>query len=360
MIFFALMIFVHPTGNILNIDAIWESRLHFGIFTTSMDDDLINLLQKQQTEADDIVIGSETKYFKHFEGNRKVMGGPSLHHLQKAIELADSSPYKISIIAYDIEHWELTPIDEQNNPVGSISKGASIVHSAGYKFGIAPDLRYLLDNYQKINWKEVDFLVMQMQRKAADTQYLASTVESVTKVVRSMNPETEIFVQVALRFTDVEQTMAAIERARYFADGIIIVYIPSGFVPCPNCTLENLETVLVSINSMRLHSSSKTDIPITENDQTNQKIKIPDWVRNNAKWWSEGSIGDNHFALGIQYMIKTEIIKIPITENDQTNQKIKIPDWVRNNAKWWSEGSIGDNEFALGIQYLIKIGIILV
>src|SRR3972149_4662555 len=84
-----------------------------------------------------------------------------------------------------------------------------------------------------------------------------TTVESVTKVVRSMNPDTEIFVQLALRFTDVEQTIAAIERARYFADGIIIVYIPSGFAPCPNCTLENLETVLVSINSMRLHSSSK-------------------------------------------------------------------------------------------------------
>ena len=87
-------------------------------------------------------------------------------------------------------------------------------------------------------------------------------------------------------------------------------------------------------------------------------IKIPDWVRNNAKWWSEGSIGDKDFASGIQYMIKQGIIIIPASENGGANQNIKIPDWVRNNAKWWSEGSIGDKDFASGIQYMIKIGII--
>jgi len=89
-----------------------------------------------------------------------------------------------------------------------------------------------------------------------------------------------------------------------------------------------------------------------------KEISIPDWVRNNAKWWSEGSIGDKDFASGIQFMIKERIIKIPTTENGQANQNVKIPDWVRNNAKWWSEGSIGDKDFASGIQYLIKIGII--
>jgi len=88
------------------------------------------------------------------------------------------------------------------------------------------------------------------------------------------------------------------------------------------------------------------------------EIKIPDWVRNNAKWWSEGSIGDKDFASGIQYMIKQGIIVIPTSENGVASNDIKIPDWVRNNAKWWSEGSIGDKDFASGIQYMIKIGII--
>jgi hypothetical protein len=99
-------------------------------------------------------------------------------------------------------------------------------------------------------------------------------------------------------------------------------------------------------------------IPSTVTSMPTDIIKIPDWVRNNAKWWAEGSIGDKDFASGIQYMIKQGIIIIPLSENGGANQNIKIPDWVRNNAKWWAEGSIGDKDFASGIQYMIKIGII--
>ena len=36
----------------------------------------------------------------------------------------------------------------------------------------------------------------------------------------------------------------------------------------------------------------------------------------------------------------------------------KIPDWVKNNAKWWSEGLINDEDFVHGVQHLIKNGII--
>ena len=35
-----------------------------------------------------------------------------------------------------------------------------------------------------------------------------------------------------------------------------------------------------------------------------------------------------------------------------------IPEWVKNNAKWWSEGSIGNEDFVKGIEYLIENGII--
>ena len=101
-----------------------------------------------------------------------------------------------------------------------------------------------------------------------------------------------------------------------------------------------------------------SQIHVGMNQTDNAEIKIPDWVRNNAKWWSEGSIADKDFASGIQFMIKGGIITIPVTKNEQPMQDIKIPDWVRNNAKWWSEGSIADKDFASGIQYLVKAGII--
>ena len=35
-----------------------------------------------------------------------------------------------------------------------------------------------------------------------------------------------------------------------------------------------------------------------------------------------------------------------------------IPDWIRNNAKWWAEGSISDQDYIQGLQYLISQGIL--
>ena len=34
-----------------------------------------------------------------------------------------------------------------------------------------------------------------------------------------------------------------------------------------------------------------------------------------------------------------------------------VPAWVKNNAGWWSDGTISENDFLNGIQYLIKMGI---
>ena len=87
--------------------------------------------------------------------------------------------------------------------------------------------------------------------------------------------------------------------------------------------------------------------------------QIPDWVKNNAGWWSEGLIGDSDFVSGIQYLIKEGIMIIPETKAvSQTSEG--IPDWVKNNAGWWSEGLIGDSDFVSGIKFLIEQGIMVV
>jgi len=86
---------------------------------------------------------------------------------------------------------------------------------------------------------------------------------------------------------------------------------------------------------------------------------IPSWIKNNAKWWAEGTIGDNDFVNGIQYLITEKVITIPDTARGQSTSS-EIPSWIKNNAKWWAEGTIGDNDFVNGIQYLIQQGIIAV
>ncbi len=90
------------------------------------------------------------------------------------------------------------------------------------------------------------------------------------------------------------------------------------------------------------------------------KLGIPDWIRNNAKWWSEGKIGDSDFIGGIQFMINENIISIPNLPEQITETSEGVPDWVRNNAGWWADGLISDEDFMSGIKYLVEHGIILV
>jgi len=45
-----------------------------------------------------------------------------------------------------------------------------------------------------------------------------------------------------------------------------------------------------------------------------QSSAIPDWVKNNAKWWSEGQIGESDYIQSLQYLISQGIIEIPITK----------------------------------------------
>ena len=86
-------------------------------------------------------------------------------------------------------------------------------------------------------------------------------------------------------------------------------------------------------------------------------VQIPDWIKNNAKWWADGQIDDNSFVQGIQFLIKEGIMKIPSTTQGSGSGSNEIPSWIRNNAGWWADGAITDNDFVQGIQFLIQNGI---
>jgi hypothetical protein len=92
-------------------------------------------------------------------------------------------------------------------------------------------------------------------------------------------------------------------------------------------------------------------------EDQNDSISIPDWIRNNALWWSLEQIDDNTFIQGIEYLIKNEIIVIPDTQQG-TSESQEIPSWIRNNAEWWAHGQIDDETFVQGLEFLIQKGII--
>ena len=109
----------------------------------------------------------------------------------------------------------------------------------------------------------------------------------------------------------------------------------------------------------------ESDYVISLKDQQIREIldnhKIPDWIRNNASWWVDGTIYDEAFVGGIQFLVKEGIIQIPeTTQSSTTADSQEIPAWVKNNADWWSEGLISDDDFLKGIQFMVENGIITV
>ena len=101
------------------------------------------------------------------------------------------------------------------------------------------------------------------------------------------------------------------------------------------------------------------------NSSAQEDTQIPGWIKNVAGWWANGEISENEFLTGIGYLINNNIISIPFTQcgekiESQTASSAKmVPDWVKNNARWWSEDLIEDTDFVNGIEYLIKKQIII-
>ena len=56
-------------------------------------------------------------------------------------------------------------------------------------------------------------------------------------------------------------------------------------------------------------------------------------------------------------LIQEKIIEIPQTQKSVMSEQV-IPDWIKNNAKWWADGQIDDESFVSGIQFLVANNII--
>jgi len=57
-------------------------------------------------------------------------------------------------------------------------------------------------------------------------------------------------------------------------------------------------------------------------------------------------------------LIKNGIINVPGIEVGTSSATTEIPDWIQNNASWWSESLITDGDFIEAIQWLILNGVI--
>jgi len=106
---------------------------------------------------------------------------------------------------------------------------------------------------------------------------------------------------------------------------------------------------------------------IFPNQNEEPRIIIPGWIKDIANWWANGQIDNETFVKGIQFLISDGVIIVPPNEVTSTEEStigqpltLQIPEWIKNNAKWWYEGKITNEVFVDGLQFLVKNGIIIV
>jgi len=169
------------------------------------------------------------------------------------------------------------------------------------------------------------------------------------------DPENNIFVGVTHEET-FSDTLNGLEKYGF----AVIVSHPQEFSTVINGTYTNqvnnsqiseLEKLIEKIQQKGIKI-----VPIGEINLDSQSI-VPKWIKNNAGWWADGSIDDEAFVQGIQYLVQEKIILVSEDSKTGSNEQ-NIPSWIKSNAGWWADGSIDDEAFVQGIQYLIKNGII--
>ena len=96
---------------------------------------------------------------------------------------------------------------------------------------------------------------------------------------------------------------------------------------------------------------------------TEEVPPIPSWIKKTVGWWADGQVTEIEFLEGITYLINNRIIVITDSptfksaDNATESVDYVIPNWIKNNARWWADGHIPDSAFVSALQWLIKNGI---
>lgn len=206
------------------------------------------------------------------------------------------------------------------------------------------DYSYSDKNHEKINPLQQEF-ASQLVEQAGGKMIVKEIKTTETngglfdKKIVSLNDYPEFIkngISVSLRGTNLKNTKFSTQNSDIILHGELINKTDSG-------------VAWLYIFGM------KADQDVVKQIEEN-KVHIPNWIKKNAGWWANGTISNDDFLKGIEYLIHQGIISIPHTENQHNVDK--IPTWVKQNAALWYQGKIDDKTFAAGIQYLISIGII--
>ena len=143
---------------------------------------------------------------------------------QNLDDLGDS----IDVVGYNPEHWDQTPIEEQNNLAATVQQAAQDAHAFGLKFLLAPDRKFVDEQLSELV-PHVDIFVLQGQRLQDDPVAFEAWISEQINIARTINPNVKIFVQISASRGPALEMLTAIKKVEQDIDGIAIWSIPSSF-----------------------------------------------------------------------------------------------------------------------------------
>ncbi len=248
-------------------------------------------------------------------------------------------------------------LEQKDNLKKSIDLIESITNVRSHVF-IPPDNKYNSDTLDILDENKITHISASLVNEESLSLKLKG--EKIyrfpqTTSTGKFNPETNVFEGLSSQQV-IEQSIQGIINY-----GFAVVSIqPQEFSTVVNSSYTN------SVNDKQIKELVKLITELKEKGykivpigkiNSNVVVLVPEWIKNNAGWWSTGQIDDKTFVQGIEFLVKNGIIVVD--EKSQTSPSEQtIPEWIKNNAGWWSTGQIDDKTFVQGIEFLVKNGII--
>ena len=237
--------------------------------------------------------------------------------------------------------------------------------SEAYNFGNMIDSSHIrVIEQNQVNSSEIQNYtrILDLKTGFAHSQQDANTISPFLEIISTpmgYNKTDSSITQIVTDFNGFKRTALVAFHSSENSTSKMVFDAETGIL------LEVKSTSIITIGSTpelvdftnKLTSTNMINSDSAEIKTLKKTISIPSWVKNNAGWWAKGSMSDNDFINGIQYLIKQGMMQVPHGVSG-TNSAQSIPVWVKHNAGWWADGTISDDEFVKGIQWLISSGII--
>ena len=114
---------------------------------------------------------------------------------------------------------------------------------------------------------------------------------------------------------------------------------------------QTIQSEFTSKNALRIN------LALDKDPSSDPKV-VPDWIKNNAKWWASGEIDDITFTQSVGFLLQNKIVNIPDLPYPASWMDKSVPSWVKNNAAWWADDLIEEDDFIKGLKFLVEKGVI--